>query len=51
MKAMDQPHRAMRAVYYRRTAAAIEMVNKVDTYCIVVLFSVALVAVGAIPSE
>ena len=36
---------------YQRTATAIEMVNKLDIYCIIVLFSVALAAVGAILSE
>jgi len=51
MKAMDPPHQAMHAVLYRRTATAIKMVSKVDTYCIVVLFSVALAAIGAILSE
>jgi hypothetical protein len=39
MKAMDLPHRT------------IEMVNKVDTYFIVILFSVAVAAVGAILSK
>ena len=48
MKAMDPPHRAMHAVLYQRTATAIKMVSKVDTYCIVVLFSVTLAAVRAI---
>ena len=48
MKAMDLPHRAMRAVQYRRTATAIEMVDKVDIYCIIIMFSVTLAAVGAI---
>ncbi len=49
MKAMDLPHWAMRAVWYRRTATAIEMVNKVDIYCIIIMFSVILLAaVGAI---
>ena len=51
MKAMDLPHRAMCAVLYRRTDTAIVIVSKVDTYCIVVLFSVALAAVGAILSK
>ena len=48
MKAMDLPHRAMRTVSYRRTATAIEMVDKVDIYCIIIMFSVTLTAVGAI---
>jgi hypothetical protein len=51
MKAMDLPHWSMHAVYNRRTTTAIVMVSKVDTYYIIVLFSVALAAVGAILSE
>ncbi len=51
MKVMDLLHGVMRAVQYRRTATAIEMVNKVDIFGIVVLFSVTLAAVGAILSE
>ena len=51
MKAMDLPHRAMRAIEYRHNATAIIMVSTVDTYCIVVLFSVALAAIGAILSK
>ena len=34
MKATNLPHRSMRAAEYRRTAMAIEMVRKVDTFCI-----------------
>jgi len=48
MKAMDLSHWVMRAVLYGRIDTAIIMVSKVDTYCIVVLFSVALAAFGAI---
>jgi hypothetical protein len=38
-------------VSYHRTATAIKMVNKVDTFCIVVLFAVTLVAAKAIQSK
>ena len=48
VEALDHPHRAMRVVLYRRTATAIEMVDKVDIYCIIIMFSVTLAAVGAI---
>jgi hypothetical protein len=41
----------MRKVLYCRTATASEMVSKVDTFCIVVLFAVALVAAGAKQSK
>jgi hypothetical protein len=42
MKATNILHRAMRAVKYRRTAMAIKMVSKVDTFCIFVWFAVTL---------
>jgi len=51
MKAMNLLHWVMNAVSYRRTAMAIKMTSKVDTFCIVGLFAVALVAAGAIRSE
>ena len=51
MKALVLLHRVMRAVLYRRTAMAIQMVSKVDTFCIFVLFAVALAAAGTIRSE
>ena len=51
MKATNILHRAMRTVYYRRIAMAIETAIKVGTYYIVVLFAVALVAAEAIRSE
>ena len=40
MKALDLLHWAMHGVWYHRTATAIEMVSKVDTFCIFVLFAV-----------
>jgi hypothetical protein len=51
MKTMNLLHRGMHAVLYRRTATTIKMANKVGTFCIVVLFPVALAAVGAIRSK
>ena len=51
MKAMDLIHRAMHEVQYRHTATAIKMVSKVDTYCIFVLFAVALAAAKALRSK
>ena len=51
MKAMDLLHRAICGVYYRRTATAIELVSKVDTFYILVLFAVALAAAGVIRSQ
>jgi len=36
---------------YRRTAMAIKMVSKVDTFCIFILFAVALAAAGGIRSD
>jgi len=51
MKAMNLLHWVMRTVLYRHTAMTIKMVSKVDTFCSVVLFAVALAAAGAIRSE
>jgi hypothetical protein len=51
MKAIDLIHRAMHEVQYRHTATAIKMVSKVDTYCIFVLFAVALAAAEALRSK
>jgi hypothetical protein len=51
MKAMNLLHWVMGAVKYLHTTTAIEMVNKVDTFCIVVLFAVALAATGVIQSK
>ena len=42
----DLFHQAMHTVLYRHTATAIEMVDKVDTFCIVVLFAVAWLPPG-----
>jgi hypothetical protein len=43
-KARNLLHQVMSKVSYRHTAMAIEMVSKVDTFCIAVLFIVALTA-------
>jgi hypothetical protein len=51
MKALVMLHWAMRNVLYRRTATAIKMVSKVDTFFIFVLFAVALAAAGVIRSQ
>jgi len=51
MKATNLLHRAMRAVWYRRIAMAIEMTSKVGSFCIVVPFAVTLASSGAIRSE
>ena len=51
MKAMNLLHQAMCAVLYRHIATAIKMASKVGTFCIIVLFAVALAAAGAIRSE
>ena len=50
-KARNLLRRMMRKVLYCRTAMAIEMVSKVDTFCIIVLFAVALVAAEAKQSK
>ena len=50
-KALDLLRRAMCTVSYRHNATAIEMVSKVDIFCIVVLFAVALAAARAIWSK
>ena len=51
IKDMELPHWSMHTVLYPRIVMAIKMVSKVDTFCIVVLFAVALAATGAIRSE
>ncbi len=51
VKARNLFHWAMRAVFYRRIATAIEMASKVGTCCIVVSVAVALAAAGAIRSK
>jgi hypothetical protein len=51
MKAINLFHLAMCAVQYRRTTTAIKMVDKVDTFCIIILFAVTLAAAGAIRSK
>ena len=51
MKALVMLHWAMRNVLYRRTATAIKMVSKVDTFFIFVLFAVTLAAAGVIRSQ
>jgi hypothetical protein len=50
-KALNLLYRAMHAVLYRRTAAAIKMASLLVTFFVVVLFAVALVAAGAIRSK
>jgi hypothetical protein len=51
IKALDLLCLVICTVSFRRTAMAIKMVSKVDTFCIVVLFAVTLAAAGAIWSE
>ncbi len=50
-EALDLLYRAMRAVMFQCTAAAIKMASLFGNFFVVVSFAVALVAAGAIRSE
>jgi hypothetical protein len=50
-KALNLLHWVMHVVLYRCTAAAIKMASKVGPFFVVVLFTVALAAAGAIWSK
>ncbi len=50
-EALDLFYQAMHTVLYRRTATAIKMASKVGVFFIVVMFPVALAAVGAMQSK
>ncbi len=50
-KALVLLHQAMCRLWYRRTAAAIKMSTKVDSFFVAILFAVALAAAGAMRSK